>query len=253
MEGSTDWSGVRERVLAVGSARERLARAAVGSVDRSSDRVWAFSLPSSRPQWYSPAPALYPVLTAEEIAEAEAQFGVTLPEEYRSFLAEVGAGGDGPEIELAELRKVEGRWGWITENDEGCLFTLDASGPFIESADWREAQVATLRAVGVEPGPPRGERDYLADYVRAFGESAGWSRWYSDRDRGAIRISDNGCAMTGWLIVVGPHRGEVRDVEYLGAPFVPYLDALGNRHTFRTWYLEWLERQEAQFAQHLLS
>lgn len=250
------WSGVRERVLAVAAAKERSDRAAAESIDWSRDRVWAFTappeerLPEPEGAW-SPPPALYPVLTAEEIAEAEAQFGVTLPEEYRSFLAEVGAGGDGPELELAELRKVNGSWGWITENDAGCVFMLDASGPFVESEDWGDAQVAVLRAAGIEPGDPDEDGNYLDGYVRAFGESAGWSALYGDQERGAIRLSDNGCAMTGWLIVVGPHRGEVQDHQYTGAPFVPYLDALGNRHTFRSWYLEWLGRREAEYAEHL--
>ncbi|MFE7524915.1 hypothetical protein ACFU7Y_04265 [Kitasatospora sp. NPDC057542] len=51
--------------------------------------------------------------------------------------------------------------------------------------------------------------------------------------------------MTGWLIVVGPHSGELRDrAGAVNPPFEPYVDARGNRHTFRTWYLEWLERRE---------
>ncbi|MEU9131916.1 hypothetical protein AB0D08_28075 [Kitasatospora sp. NPDC048540] len=52
--------------------------------------------------------------------------------------------------------------------------------------------------------------------------------------------------MTGWLIIVGPHRGELRDRDCAtNPPFEPYLDAKGNPHTFRTWYLEWLEQRES--------
>jgi hypothetical protein len=51
--------------------------------------------------------------------------------------------------------------------------------------------------------------------------------------------------MTGWLIVVGPHRGELRDRDCaVNPPYEPYVDAEGNRHTFRTWYLEWLDQHE---------
>ncbi|WP_437074397.1 SMI1/KNR4 family protein [Streptomyces sp. enrichment culture] len=44
-----------------------------------------------------------PVLTPGQIAEVEAQFGVVLPEEYRSFLAELGAGDPGPDRRLTSL------------------------------------------------------------------------------------------------------------------------------------------------------
>lgn len=224
-----DWSGVRERVLAVASAK-RTARG------------W-------RP---AEVPDLYPVLTAEEVAEAEAQFGVTFPQEYRSFLLEVGAGGVGPKILLAELRKVRGSWGWITEDDEGCVFELDASGPFIESDDWLGVQIGTLRAAGFEPTVPDPDEDYFLDYQAAFGESAGEDLWYEQQFRGVIRISDNGCGMTGWLIVVGPHRGEVRDrAAEFNARLEPYVDAFGERHTFGSWYLDWLEQEEKELAEYL--
>ena len=238
MDSSAEWSGVRERVFAVALAEERARRA----LAEQRGLRWSSSS----------VPALYPVLAADEIVEAEAQFGVSLPEEYRSFLAQVGAGGEGPKILLTTLRKIEGRWGWISEDDEGCVFSLDASGSFIESQDWLDVQIATLRAAGFEPTVPDAEVDYLADYQGAFGESAGQDLWDEQRHRGAIYISDNGGGMTGWLIVAGPHRGEVRDRDCgYNPPFVPYVDASGNPHTFRSWYLEWLEQQEAQFAEYL--
>ncbi|MBR7836786.1 SMI1/KNR4 family protein [Actinospica durhamensis] len=229
MDEPTDWSGVRDRVVAVALAEARARR-------------W----PPSQ------VPVLSPVLSADEIAEAEAQFGVALPEEYRSFLSQVGAGGQGPKILLTTLRKIEGKWGWFSEDDERHPFTPDTSGPFIESRDWVDAQVAALRAAGREPTVRDDETDYLDDYQSAFGEVDGEELWYRQRSRGAVYISDNGCGMTGWLIVVGPHRGEVRDRDCdLNPPFEPYFDARGDRHTFRSWYVEWLERREAEFAQDL--
>ncbi|MEU1594522.1 SMI1/KNR4 family protein [Streptomyces sp. NPDC005708] len=169
----------------------------------------------------SQRPVFEPVLTAAEIAEVEAQYGVELPDEYRTFLAEVGAGGPGPAIELTSLRRVDGKNG-------------------------ADHQIATLRAAGYEPTTSDDDDDYLDDYRKAFGD-AGESNWFEERVRGAILISDNGCGMTGWLIVVGPHRGELRDRDCGGnPPFEPYVDVCGNRHTFRTWYLEWLEQRERE-------
>ena len=229
MTARTDWSGVRDRVVAAALAEQRA-------------RGW--------PPY--PVPILAPVLTTDEIAEVEVQFGVTLPEEYRSFLAQVGAGGHGPKFLLTTLREIAGSWGWFSEDDERFPFLLDASGPFIETDDWLDVQVATLRTGGHEPTVRDEENDYHADYLQAFGAEAGDELWRAQRNRGAIYISDNGGGITGWLIVAGPRRGEVRDRDCgFNPPFEPYVDAAGNRHTFRTWYLEWLEQREAEFADHL--
>jgi|SRR6185312_8511816 len=47
------------------------------------------------------------------------------------------------------------------------------------------------------------------NYCRAFGEYEGYRLFHEHRFRGAIHISDNGCGMTSWLIIAGPHRGEI--------------------------------------------
>jgi hypothetical protein len=214
MAESPQWTGIRERVAAVYSGPKRA---------------------------YGPFPLFEPVLSESEIAEVEAQYGVTLPEDYRAFLAEVGSGGAGPTHELTTLRRVDGRWGWVWDHDEAHAWRLDPAAPFTESPDWPAHQAATLRAAGREPTTRDEEDDYLADYCEVFGEEF----WYLDRGRGAIHISDNGCAMTSWLVVVGPHRGEVRHRDDGPNPeFRPLVDADGRPHTFRSWYLAWLERLE---------
>ncbi|MEU9617298.1 SMI1/KNR4 family protein, partial [Streptomyces sp. NPDC048209] len=197
-----DWLEVRERVIAVEEA-ERRAR-------------------GLGPSGY---PTFEPVLTTAEIAEAEAQFGIALPEEYRTFLAEVGAGGPGPG-HLTSLCRIDGKWGWLWD---GYHWLLDPSGPFVETEDWADQQRATLRAAGYEPTTRDEDDDYLDDYHEAFGD-AGEELWHLERGRGAVLISDNGCGMTSWLIVVGPHQGGVRDRECaVNPPFEPYVDAEGNR------------------------
>ncbi|MFE7045881.1 SMI1/KNR4 family protein [Streptomyces atratus] len=189
-------------------------------------------------------PIFEPVLTAAEIAEVEAQYGVELPDEYRTFLAEVGAGGPGPALELTSLRRVDGKWGWVW--DEGDPLLLDPSGPFVETEEWADQQIATLNAAGYESTTRDDDDDYLDDYRVVFGD-AGDEVWHEERVRGAIHISDNGCGMTSWLIVVGPRRGELRDRDCAtNPPFEPYVDVRGNRHTFHTWYLEWLEQRERE-------
>ena len=88
--------------------------------------------------------------------------------------------------------------------------------------------------------------DYLNDYLEVFGE-AGMEAFILERVRGAILICENGCGITSWLVIVGPHSGQLRDWDCAFNPtFDPYLDTHGNRHTFRAWYLEWLEQRENQ-------
>ncbi|CCK25658.1 hypothetical protein BN159_1279 [Streptomyces davaonensis JCM 4913] len=221
MDAQAGWAGVRERVIAVEEAQHQA-------------RGWG------PPQH----PVFEPALTAAEIAEVEAQYGVELPVEYRTFLAEVGAGGPGPEIELTSLRRVVGKWGWVWEGGDPIL--LDPSGPFVETEEWADQQLATLRAAGYEPTTRDEDEDYRHDYLEVF-DDAEHRIWHEERDRGAILISDNGCGMTSCLIIVGPHRGELRDRDVgINPPYLPIVDAHGNRHNFRTWYLEWLERRERE-------
>ncbi|QKW23399.1 hypothetical protein HUT16_33795 [Kitasatospora sp. NA04385] len=112
-----------------------------------------------------------------------------------------------------------------------------------------ERQMATIRAAGREPTVRDDDHDYLGDYRGASGDS-GDEIWHLERGRGAIHISDNGCGTTGWLIVVGPHRGELRGRDCAVHPaFEPYVDGHGRRRTFGTWYLEWLERRETAIRQ----
>ncbi|MEU9979443.1 SMI1/KNR4 family protein [Streptomyces sp. NPDC051014] len=223
MNTQVQWSGICERVIAVEEAERRASG-----------------------QGPSPYPTFEPVLTPAEIAEVEAQFGVALPEEYRTFLAEVGAGGPGPALHLTSLRRIDGRWGWVWDGDEDRPWLLESSGPFVEAEDWAAQQLATLRSAGYEPTSRDEDDDYLDDYRKVFGE-AGDEVWDRERGRGAIHISDNGCGMTGWLIAVGPHRGELRDRDCgVNPPFTPYIDANGNPHTFRSWYLDWLEQRERE-------
>jgi hypothetical protein len=216
-----DWSGVRDRVVAVQRIRGRT--------------------PPLRPVFER-------VLTFDEINEVEAEIEVSLPEEYAAFLTEVGSGGPGPEIELTTLRKVDGRWAWVWEGDT--VLATDASGSFLENHEWLDHQVATLRAADHEPTVRDAVTDHLDDYCEAFGEDAGYRLFHEQRFRGAIHISDNGCGMTSWLVLVGPHRGEIwfRDCAP-NPPLEPLLDASGKPHTFYTWYTDWLERNETNLGQ----
>src|SRR2546430_9677061 len=85
-----DWSGVRLRVTALaGDAR-------AGELFGADGHHFRLRAP----------------LSGRELAEAEAQFGVRLPEQYRDFLRQVGAGGAGPFYGIFSLTKANGAWTW---------------------------------------------------------------------------------------------------------------------------------------------
>lgn len=188
-------------------------------------------------------PVFDPVLTFGQIEEVEAQIGVELPAAYASFLVEAGSGGPGPGCGLTTLREVDGRWAWVWEGDT--ILATDARGPFLENEEWIGHQIATLRAAGHEPTVRDEDEDYCADYLKAFGEYDGYQLFHEQRMCGSIYISDNGCGMTSWLVMVGPLRGEIcfRDAA-LNPPLEMLLDANGQPHNFYTWYIDWLEQQE---------
>ncbi|MFF4829223.1 hypothetical protein [Streptomyces sp. NPDC001312] len=109
-------------------------------------------------------------------------------------MAEVGAGGPGPAIELTSLRRIAG-------SGMGAVPSLwTPAGPFVETEEWAGQQMATLRAAGYEPTTRHGDDDYLHDYLDVFGD-VGERVWHEERDRGAILISHSGCGMTSWLSV----------------------------------------------------
>src|SRR5690349_24577560 len=92
-----DWSGVRERV------------AALADDDARAHQLFGVSGHHFR---------LRAALSDPELAEAEAQFGVRLPAEYRDFLQQVGAGGAGPFYGIFPLAKASGSWTWEGDGAE---------------------------------------------------------------------------------------------------------------------------------------
>jgi hypothetical protein len=90
-----EWSGVRERVLALGPPPRK---------DRGLRRLLRRPAGSFTPLLDDP-------LTEDEVSCAERQFSIVFPEDYRGFLLEVGAGGFGPGYGMPSLACHDGAWG----------------------------------------------------------------------------------------------------------------------------------------------
>ncbi|MET7764814.1 hypothetical protein ABZS71_23380 [Streptomyces sp. NPDC005393] len=91
----TIWTGVRERVLALRTAPG--ARRVFGATFKG----------------YGHGLDLEPPVAEAGLPAAERVWGVTLPEEYRTFLLEVGASGAGPDYGQDTLTGLTNVPGWV--------------------------------------------------------------------------------------------------------------------------------------------
>ena len=215
------WHGVRDRVLRLGGMS-------------SSDQAFASGAHGF---------ALESPLTEDVIADVERAFRIQLPEEYRGFLLQVGAGGAGPAYGVFSLRQVGGSWGWAAEEthrtDPARLrdpFTPQhINGVLVDALDLRM--------------PHQYDFEYFDDYET---QHRRWEEtfWHADRTAGSICLCDVGCLRSYWLVVTGEERGMIwRDYRIDCVDLAPLFDAHGNRLTFARWYLDWLSEAETRAQQ----
>jgi hypothetical protein len=215
------WRGVRDRVLRLGAMS-------------SSDQVFAAGAHGF---------ALEPPLTEDVVADVERAFQIQLPEEYRSFLLQVGAGGAGPAYGVFPLRQLGERWDWVAEDthrtdpDRLCEpFTPQhINGRVIDPLELRMPHQYDFEY-----------RDHYETQYRRWHETL----WHPDRTAGSICLCDEGCLRRYWLVVTGEERGMIwRDYRIDCVDLAPLFDAHGDRLTFGRWYLDWLSEAEARAQQ----
>ncbi|MFJ7417438.1 SMI1/KNR4 family protein [Streptomyces uncialis] len=215
------WAGVRERVLALAG-------------HPGAEQV--FGLPDGEP--------LRAPLTRAQLAELEGQIGTRLPEEYRGFLLQVGAGGAGPSYGVFPVvLDADGRWGW--EGDGGDMTDPARLGEPFATVRADAAELAALQARTPE------EEDFPDDpdaFEAAYDE---WDERHSEvlfsgeRTIGAICLCHKGCCLRQWLVVSGPEAGTVWDDPRADwADIEPLTGPAGRSLTFAEWYMSWLEEAE---------
>lgn len=111
-------------------------------------------------------------LPEAEVARIEVERGVTLPDDYRRFLTQLGDGGAGPDYGLGALA-------------QSLMPALDAPFPYVEDHDLDDAD-------------PAEDEDAWDDR----GERPPWRQ-------GVLAIGDKGCGYYNLLVVTGPARGQV--------------------------------------------
>ncbi|WP_369035965.1 MULTISPECIES: SMI1/KNR4 family protein [Streptomyces] len=219
--GAMNWSGVRQRVKAL--ARADKVREVFGAWDRYGGVGHHFWLADP--------------LSESEVAEAEAQWGVSLPAAYRDFLLEVGAGGAGPGYGLTVLSRTDAGAGWLWSEvgggtvHERLRFAFPGGEESVRVQAEHESKEPVESDFEDEAGFREAYRAWLEQDEKLFD-------WFSS---GAVCLSHEGCGCCHWLVVSGPQRGQVWLDDRPGdGRFRPLGEV-----AFADWYLGWVERSEA--------
>lgn len=149
---------------------------------------------------------------AEEFVEKfENSHKIRLPEEYRSFLLQVGDGGDGPGLYMRPL-----------------------GAPFDDSIDWEEG---TIHRAPDEPNELLHSPFPHKEAVRIRPEAAS-----IQTTSGALFLFDHGCALWDLLVVSGDEVGNIwLDRLADEVSLTPAAGDEGKRIGFANYYCRWLD------------
>ncbi len=144
------------------------------------------------------------------VEEFERSHQTSLPFEYRSFLLQVGDGGDGPGLYMRPL-----------------------GAPLDDSVPW---EAGTIHRSPEEPNELLHRPFIYRNAVFLPPEEAS-----PETTAGALFLFDHGCAMWDLLVVTGEEKGEIwLDRLADGEGFAPALDGRGQRVGFAQHYCNWL-------------
>src|SRR3954467_4442646 len=166
----------------------------LGDLDRRDPRRRAFGAGAHQYR-------LNPPLPASVIEAFEQRHGVSLPEDYRLFLTEIGDGGAGPYYGVFPFGKDDDDRDW-----EGGGLVGDPSKPFPHVAAWNVSESFWLGEPDPPDGTPPEEEDRLWEAWDKVLEERYWDPGIMN---GAIPICHLGCALRQWLVIQGERRGFV--------------------------------------------
>lgn len=167
-----------------------------------------------------------PPLPETDLVTFERAHGFTLPDDFRLFLTTIGNGGAGPSYGVIGFRAGDAE-------DYTKYERLGAPFPYADD----------YNPIGILYGEDDtdDDDDDAADERR----SAYWNAFSSD---GVFYLCHHGCASRSLLVVAGPCRGEVWfDDSADDAGVGPAKSrTTGARHSFTSWYAEWLDTSFAK-------
>jgi len=183
---------------------------------------------------------LNPPLNERTVLGFEQTYGISLPDDYRSFLTAIGNGGAGPFYGIFPLGQFDSAGNGLVSWSEGDGFVASLRLPFRLQGAWND-----ISLYPAEELLTKDETEYWKQ-IEKF-EAAYWD---SSRMNGAIPISHMGCALRVWLVVTGEEGGFLwRDGRADNSGLSPLLLRDGSKAQFASWYLEWLDHALADLRQ----
>jgi hypothetical protein len=177
---------------------------------------------------------LNPPLGTSAIEEFERRHGISLPEDYRSFITEIGNGGAGPYYGVLPFGKDDDDQEWESGGLVG-----DPGTSFPHTTAWNLPDSFWEGEPDWPANTPIEEQDRL---VEAWDRELEAHYWNPAIMYGAIPICHKGCALRQWLVIHGEQRGFVwDDLRADNAGIAPVLGTAGQPMTFTGWYMGWLD------------
>lgn len=161
---------------------------------------------------------LHPCLSEHQVQEAEARYGITLPEDYRRFLLFLGNGGAGPEYGIFPLEN-------SLEHSVKDIRLLREPFPHVQA--WN----LTPHDVG-----QGGDNNYAAFEEAYFQETY---------VQGALQINEVGSGTYTLLVITGRERGYLWSNDRASDAGIGPLRGPHDRNgrlSFFAWYDRWLDR-----------
>jgi hypothetical protein len=171
-------------------------------------------------------------LRMDTIKQFEIKSRIKLPEEYVSFLTQIGNGGAGPFYGLEPLEN--SLFQDLDYKKPG--FLLNPSTPFAHTSSWNMKFQPTVNE-------QEDEQEYEKQY-EAFQEE-----YYDPKHlAGVIAICNFGCAVSLHLVVNGKEYGNIWTDDRSSDYGIHPSQELGNtdRITFLDWYERWLDNSTAE-------
>jgi len=176
---------------------------------------------------------LNPRLSESTVEKFEAKHRIQLPEDYRSFLINLGNGGAGPFYGVFKLGEMDDSFDF-QKWKEGDGFVGVLAKPFPHAALWNDL-----------PAEPE-ETDDEEEYEKAL-DAFDAVYWIPDNVNGAIPLCHEGCALRDWLVVAGREAGHMwHDARTERAGLWPITIGKKKRVTFLEWYMNWLKEAMAK-------
>ncbi|MGD8814589.1 MAG: hypothetical protein PVI78_08960 [Anaerolineales bacterium] len=181
---------------------------------------------------------LNPPLDEAAFGWIETKYSILLPDDYRTFILEVGNGGAGPFYGLFKLGEHDSGDGFCSWSD-GYLLG-DPSAPFPYNDRWNLSEAFWSEAPYNQQWGNQDEEDRACE---AWDERLYELYWAPSIMNGAIPICHRGCALRQWMIVTGPERGNIwNDDRADNGGLSPLISPCGDRISFFDWYYDWLNQ-----------